>query len=325
MSGLITRALWNWNVQVGQAPTVSSYPTVSGVATKTGLTPNDLQDYLQIPLAAYNTQPPTPVSSGVVQQWLRYAEDDVENDTNIRLCQTWIAAPPAKTLASANAANLSPSGYYQQLGIDYDFEEPAYDFFFPRAEDNGWMYQTLRWRPVQTVSPTTSGQIADALNYTGVKNLSFFYPLLNDFFQIPTSWMVEDQQHGFIRLVPNVNTAVLPLFALQLSFMGFTNSVPGALWLQYTAGLTPNDYNSKWSFMKQLVLARAGVIALRRMQLSMNMGALETELSSDGLQYRSKWDPKGAFAGQIAELQQESNRLTKQARARVAGPTLGML
>ena len=129
-----TRALWTWNIASGQAPVAVGYPTVSGGTTKTGLTPQDLQDFLTISIASYNTNPPTPISADTVTSWIRWAEDDVENDTNIKLCQTWIAAPPAKSFANVNAASLNvASGNYQQLGLDYDFAEPAYDFFFPRA------------------------------------------------------------------------------------------------------------------------------------------------------------------------------------------------
>ena len=319
------RALWTWNTTVGQPAVVTGYPTVSGAITKTGLSVCDLKSFLVIPIQNYGTSPPQPLTDQTITTWLRWAEDEVENDTNIRLCQTMIAAPPARSQYEAASTFIQPASGYQQLGLDYDFEEPAYDFFFPRAQDDGWMYQRLRWRPVQSVSPTTSGQIVDAVNFTGVKNVSFIYPLLNSFFQVPVPWIVEDRQHGYIRLVPQVNVGMLPLFALQLNFMGFTNGIPGGLWLQYSAGLTANDYNSNWSFIRQLVLARAAVTTLQMMQLTVNLGVQETELSQDGLKYRARYNPAGAFAGQIKMMEDQVMRLTKQARARVAGPVLGMI
>jgi hypothetical protein len=317
-----TRALWNWNTAVsGVAPTVNTFS--SGAKTKTGLQPNDLRNYVQIPLQQFGN-PPVSINDTVVTEWIRDSEDEIENDTNIKLCQTWIAAPAAKTQQETQLLGLVVKGNYQQLGVDYDYAEAAYDFFFNRAQDSAWLYQRLRWRPVKsvdTVDPT--GSISP--NVTGVKNLAFIYPLLNDYFRAPVSWMVEDQQRGLVRIVPATSVQLLPLFALQLSFMGFAEDVPGGLWFQYTAGLTAADYQSDFKFMRQLVLARAAVTALTSMQLSVNYGALSTKIQADGLMQEMKFDPKGAFAGAIAAFKGETDRLTKRAKSMVGGLHLGTL
>lgn len=125
-----TRALWNWNTAVsGVAPTINTFS--SGAKTKTGLQPNDLRSYVQVPLQQYGN-PPVPIDDGVVFDWIRDAEDEIEQDTNIRLCQTWIAAPAAKTQQETQLLGLVTKSNYQQLGIDYDYAEPGYDFFFER-------------------------------------------------------------------------------------------------------------------------------------------------------------------------------------------------
>ena len=153
------RALWNWNTvsavsgivqsegfAVGVSPVGGPAgiggsiitgpllePTIntfsSGAKTKTGLQPNDLRAYVQVPLQAY-TNPPVPIGDDTIFEWIREAEDEIETETNIRLCQTAIAAPPAKTQQESQLLGIKPYYNYQQLGLDYDYAEPGYDFFF---------------------------------------------------------------------------------------------------------------------------------------------------------------------------------------------------
>ena len=317
-----TGALWNWNTSVpGQAPTVITFS--SGAKTKTGLQPNDLRSFVSIPLQIY-TNPPIPISDEVVFDWIRYAEDAIEQETNIRLCQTWIAAPAAKSQAEAQLLALSTKYNYQQLGVDYDYEEAAYDFFFERARDEGWLYQRLRWRPVKSATFTDPTGIVSP-NFTGVKNIAFIYPLLNEYFRVPPTWTVEDQNRGLIRIVPATSVQMLPLFAMQLAFMGFAENVPGGMWFQYTAGITAADYQGEWRFMRQLVLARAAEMALISMQTSVNFGAIETQMVADGLSYRNKFDPAGAFSGPIKAFMAMGDTLTRRAKSMVGGVHLGTL
>lgn len=122
-----TRALWNWNTTVsGQAPTVTSY--ANGSPTKSGALRDDLEDFLGIPIQKFST-PAVPFSDAVVLGWIRWAEDEIETETNIRLCQTWIASPPTKTKYVTDTVGLIPKYQYQQLGVDYDYADAAYDFF----------------------------------------------------------------------------------------------------------------------------------------------------------------------------------------------------
>src|SRR4051812_5897900 len=319
---LPTSAQWGWDL-TGAQPVVKTYPTTGG-PTKSGLTPADVTSYLQLTVQSF-ANPPVPVSDAVMTQWIRWAEDDIEQKTNIRLCQTWIAAPPARSHTETDLLRLGTTNQYQQLGVDYDFREPAYDFFFERAKDEGWLYQRLRWRPVQGVDMVDPGGIINPQNFTGTKNVAFIYPLLNQFFRLPQTWIVEDQNRGLVRMVPAVSVQMLPLFAMQLAFMGFAQSVPGGLWFQYTAGLTANDYNSSWSFMRQLILAKAGATALMAIQTSLNMGALETLTQADGLALRTKYGERGAFYASVRNLQDESKRLIQRAKMMGGGMGLGIL
>ncbi len=153
------RALWNWNTvsavpslvtadgfAVGTSPiggpagiggTIVTGPLLeptintfsSGAKTKSGLQPNDLRAYVSVPLQIYSN-PPIPISDDTIFGWIRDAEDEIETETNIRLCQTAIAAPPAKTQQESQLLGLNTVYNYQQLGLDYDYAEPGYDFFF---------------------------------------------------------------------------------------------------------------------------------------------------------------------------------------------------
>jgi hypothetical protein len=318
-----SKAQWRWtSPPAGEAPIALTYPSKNN-STKSGVMPNDLQDFIGIPLTTFN--PTLPISDKIVIGWIRYAEDKIEQDTNIRLCQTWIAAPPAKTVQEVLALNIGVQNNYQQLGVDYDFEEPAYDFRFDRAQDEGWLYTHLRWRPVKSVDLADPSGMFNASNLTGTKNIAFIYPLLNEYFRAPQNWIVEDQNRGLVRLVPATNVQMLPLFAMQLAFMGFAESVPGGLWFQYSAGLTANDYNANWSFMTQLVLVRAAIRALRTMQMSINLGVTEGRLQVDGLMRSVKYDARGPFAGQITEYENEEKSLLKTARSKCGMPYMGTL
>jgi hypothetical protein len=321
-----TQALWTWTAPVsGAAAQVVSFPTVQGAATKTGLTPVDLQNYMGTPIVNFGP-PPVPIDPAVITGWIRQAEDDVETVTNIRLCQTWIAAPAAKTLAQKNALNLAPESgtMFQQLGIDFDYEEPGYDFLLEKWRDESWGFTRLRCRPVKSVSYYDPGADVGS-NATGMKNVAFIYPLLNEYFRMPNTWFVEDQNRGLIRFVPATSVQMLPLFAMQLAFMGFAQSVPQGLWFQYTAGLTAADYASDWSFMKQLVLARASITAWQSMQFSINFGAVEVHTIADGLSQRIKFSEKGPLAAQIANQQPIVDALMKRAKSKTGGFAMGML
>lgn len=317
-----TAALWTWNTTNPLAPTVSGFPSPTGVGTslsKSGVTPSDLAGFVGVPLQ-FQGNPPIPITQPTLYQWIRWAEDSIEQDTSLLLCQTWVASPPAQTLQQTLALGIVPaaSGDYQRLGYDYDLADTAYDFQFPRAQDEGWMYNVLRYRPVQSTNYTTT-------DYTAVKNTAYVYPLLNQFFRMPINWNVEDRDYGLIRYVPAANVEMLPLFAMQLAFMGFSENVPGAIWLQYTAGLTPYDYQSRYSFVKELVLCETAITALGIIQGSVNLGVGEFQTQIDGLLYRAKYDPNGAYAGLIRTFTKRRDELKARVMSKLNGIALGQI
>jgi hypothetical protein len=319
-----TKALWTWSQPVsGQEAQVVSFPTIKGCPTKSGVQAKDLEQYMQIPLVQAGP-PPQAIPVDTITGWIRYAEDDIEAQTNVRLCQTWMAAPAAKSSQETQALNLAVSGAYQQPGIDYDVEEPGYDFFFDRWRDEGWGYMRLRNRPVKSVSYYDPSGF-ESSNFTGMKNVAFIYPLLNEYFRMPNTWFVEDQNRGLIRFVPATSVQMLPLFAMQLAFMGFAQDVPQGLWFQYTCGLTASDYRSDWSFMRELVLAKAAIRAFSAIQTGINLGAMEVHTIADGLSQRIRYSEKGPFGAQIAQENTIVTSLLKRAKAKGGGFHMGIL
>jgi hypothetical protein len=319
-------ALWLWDTS-GQTPVVSGYPIGNGVyaPTKTGLTPQDLQNFVGVPLQYYGN-PPVAVASGDIQNWIRYAEDMVEQETSILLCQTWVASPPALSPADVQAQGLivNTNSGIQELGFDYDLEDFGYDFVFNRAQDEGWSAQVLRYHPLKSTAYNTASGAA-TMGTTAIKNWCFIYPLLNTFFRVPPSWIIEDRDFSYCRLVPSTNVQMLPLFAMQLAFMGFAESVPGCHHIQYTAGLTQVDYQTRFSFMKELVLATASITALSSIQGTINLGAEGVNTIVDGLQVQFKYPSAGPFAGLISQLTKRRELLLKTARTKVSGPMMNTL
>ena len=312
------KALWSWQI-TNASPIVQGYPP-GGVnqPTKSGLMPSDLDAFCGVNLVYYGN-PTTPVPPNTKIQWIRWAEDFVERECGILLCQTYVAAPPLVVPGNASANSVLPAnGSQEVLGVDYDLPEAAYDFYFPRAEDSAWMAYQLRYRPVKMVNYS-------AANYSAIQRYAFEYPLLNEFFQVPPTWHVTDEDFGYVRLVPATNIQMLPLFALYLGFLAFTDSLPGGLQLQYIAGLTPPDYQTRYSFVTQLILAQAAITALSMIQGTINTGFSSFDIKMDSIEQRSTFNNLGPYAGLIKTFTNMRDQLLQAVHSKVGGPMLTFL
>ena len=311
MPSVSTKALWSWDL-TGQDPVVKTFR--GGTATKTGLASGDLQNFVGVPLVRYG-RPPVPVGGGELVEFIRSAEDWVEQRTGILLTPTAVASPPARTAAQAISASIIPQqGGTMLQGVDYDLADAAYDFKFDRSQDNGWLIQSLRYRPLRILGGAASA----------ISQMAYIYPLLDQFFQIPVEWFVEDLDFSLLRVVPSANIQVLPLFAMQLSFQGFTDSVPGAVWIQYTAGLTATDYSTRFRFMRQLVLAQAAILALNAVQGTLNQGLDSQTVQLDGVETAYKYRAAGVYGDLIAQHTKTRDELVGTAFA-VCGPVMETL
>ena len=312
MSLVPTGALWTWNTSVPHYPVPTSY--LGSSQTKTGLCPQDLKDFLGL-VPAYRN-PPRLMSDTEIMERIRRSEDWVEQQTSILLTPTWVASPPSLTAAGATNANLATKGGGPMLlGVDYDLTDNGYDFKFDRGQDEGWLMQQLRYRPLRICDGGT----------TAIKQISYIYPLLSQFFQIPPTWYVEDLDFGLIRIVPSANLGLLPMFAIQLGVEGFSQSVPGGISIQYTAGLTPYDYASRFRFMRELVLCGAAVSILATMQGSVSMGLGSIETLMDGTQTKLKYVVGGAYANEIKQFGAMAEAHLETARWQVGGPMMETL
>jgi hypothetical protein len=307
-------ALWHWDLSPQTGPVVQTF--FNNLPTKTGLLPNDLQMTAGVPLQYYAPANPTieALPPEVLIGFIRTAEDWVEQETNILLGPTWIASPPEIQAQAANITGApSANNFSQTLGLDYDIADAAYDFYMNNAMDSSWLAQPLRYRPLRNVTTSSA-------DFTAIKNVAAIYPLLSQFFKIPPTWYVEDQDAGLVRMVPSQNVQMLPLFAMELAFMGFSETVPGAWHYQYTAGLTPSDYSSRFSFIKRLVLVTASMIALASIQGTINMGLMRVETLVDGLQMKFQYSEAGPFGSLIKTFEKERDALMATAFNMVGGP-----
>lgn len=315
-----SHALWQWDT-TGPSPIVTGYPSATGFTpTKTGLLPNDVRNFIGVPLALYNTVPPTPITDDQIMQWIRWAEDDLEQDAGVLLCQTWIASPPARNTYECDQIGVIPatSAGYQIRGYDYDLEDAAYDFFIQNSEDEGWTIQQLRYKPLQSLTYTQGDE-------TALKNLAYRYPLLNTYFRPARTWFAEDHDAALVRLVPAGNISMLPIFQMQLTALGFADNIPAAMWMQYTAGLTPYDYQNRYGFIKQLVLAMTAIQGLRIIQGTINLGMKGIQTSVDGLQQRFDYDIAGPYNGLIISFTAQKDDLLKRLKDKVGGFLLTVL
>ena len=310
-NGFQSQSFWTW-AGTGRSgnnnQTVTQYTNIAGCPTKTGLMPVDLQSFIGVPTVitqANGTQ--IPLTGIQLLAYLRQAEDWVETESGILLAQAWIASPP---LSGASLAILSPTlgttsndPTGQIYGVDYDIIDTGYDFFYRRFIMEGWGIQQLRYRPLKTMV-----------------TFNFIYPLLSQFFNIPRTWIVEDWDAAILRIVPSANVQMLPLFAMQLAFMGFAQSLPGGLYMQYIAGLNQVDYNTRWAFMRTLVLSTAAIYLLNTLQGSVNFGAIRQAASVDGLRYDTSFPNTGAaYGGLIQTFTNQRDTLLRSAVDLVRG------
>jgi hypothetical protein len=319
---ILTSAKWHWNTTVSPAVVLGYSQQVFDVTgvdqlTKTGLMPQDVQNYAGVPLTLQGLTP-VPLATEFLINLIRQAEDEVEQETGVLLAPTTVAAPPEHLSAAADAAGLL--GGAQLLGVNYDIPETPYVFDYKRFVDEGWGVIQAYHRPL---TEPLDANVAEE-NFTSIKNLTYIYPLLNQFFRIPTYWLVENRKMGMANVVPSQNIQMLPLFSMQIALLGFAESIPGGMHMVYEAGLNPPAYQNEYSFVKQLVAYKAVVNALSIVQGTLNVGAIERKTEVDGLMHSVKYN-MAPYAGLIASFNERITSLTHKLIDLVAGPDVEFL
>jgi len=317
---------WHWDTST-QPATILGYSLLqyqqTGVdrLTKTGLGPSDLQQFVGIPLQFQGSN--APIADSTLIQWIRWAEDEVETRASCFLTTTWVASPPERQPYAVQAAGLSTPTGTMILGQDYDYGDAPYDFDMQRFIEDGWGVRNLRHRPIQDIFYTSSVTPGQMQGFTAIKNMVFFYPLLNQFYQIPAQWFVEDPYAAFVRIVPAVNIMMLPIYALQVSMLGFAQSLPGAIHLQYVSGFTDADLNGRFSFVKQLVLVKAAMQAFRSIQPTINAGMVESSVDMGTWSQDLKYLP-APFQNVIQSWKEKEKQLETMLKNEL-GPTFHTL
>jgi len=311
------KALWQWDTSDPNNP----YPIGYGIGstpttTKTGLCPEDIRDFAGVPLW-YRGNPPREYSDKQILSQIRQAEDKFEIETGILLTPTYIASAPYRNATDAVSGGVTPTSPdgTMHLGVDYDLEDLPYDFRFQDSQDDGWLVCGLHYKPLRIFNN----------DITAVKSFNYCYPLLNNYYDISPSWFVETKDYSYLRIVPNKNVQMLPLFALQLAVAGFSNNLPGGWVLMYTAGLAPSDYKGRFSCVLNAISAGVCANILSQIQGSVSMGVTETTTVADGTQFTSKFDPKGPYAGLINTFKSQSEEATEMAYTLVGGPMITTL
>jgi hypothetical protein len=313
-TAITTNALWTWDITNPNEPMPTMF--YKGSITKSGVAPQDLRNFVGVPLVRYG-RPPVPMTDREIMEILRSAEDYVEQCTGLLLTPTQVASAPTRNQQQSLAASINgrAANGGMQLGQDYDLGDAPYDFKFERARDDGWLIQSLRYKPLRILDGST----------TAIQQIAYIYPLLNDYFQIPVTWFVEDLDFALVRIVPSVNVTMLPLFALQLSVQGFSQSVPGGMWYQYSAGLTPYDYQVRFRFVKELILSQAAIIALMSVQGTVNNGLDSSAILADGVQQTYKYRADGSYRDLIKAFTTRRDELQERTLLAVGGPVIEVL
>ena len=274
-NGFQSQAFWTWQNTTTNNPSVVYYGQDPTVSTKTGLSTSDLQAFVGVPTVITVPNIPNPVPL-TNAQLLAY----------LRRAEDWVEQESGILLAQAWIASppLSSQGL-QAVGIS-------------------------------STSNPVSGQIF-GVDYDMLDpGYDCFYRrfLMSEFFQIPRTWIVEDWDAALIRIVPSANVQMLPLFAMQLAFMGFAQSLPQGLYMQYVAGLNSVDYNTRYAFMQQLVLATAAIYLLNTLQGSIHFGMVRQATSVDGLRYDQSYPSSGAaYQGLITQFTNMQTQLMRTA------------
>ncbi len=320
------QAYWHWDYSTTPA-TILGYSllqynqTGQDRLTKTGLGPSDLQNFIGIPLQLQGQT--NPISDAALIQWIRYAEDEVETKCSCFLTPTWIASPAEIQPGAVQAAGLLTPDGRMLLGRDYDYSDAPYDFDIMRWKEEGWGIVSFRHRPLQDIAYTPNLVQGQMQGFSAVKNFVLFYPLLNQFYQIPATWFVEDPYAAILRIVPAVNITMLPIYAIYIGMMGFAQSLAGGLHFQYVAGFTDVDLSGRFSFIKQLVLAKAAIQAMRTIQPTINAGMIEATVNMGNWEQTLKY-PAAPFSGFIDSWKDLEARLENRL-INDLGPCLGTL
>lgn len=210
----------------------------------------------QLLLLAQNYFPNVTLTDSFLWDQVKAAESKTSKDLRVRFQPTqFFPLPP--TPAQINAL---PPGMPWAVDAAYDYDQ---DFFW------GEKWGMISARQIPIIS---------------IQSIIFAYPApTTGFFTIPNDWVRMDQKYGHIRLIPASNAGFAPLSAFVLQALSGSRSIPFAIQITYTAGLS----NPKQDYPELL-----NVVKRRAMLNVLNFGFLPQSgsISADGLSESTGFD-----------------------------------
>lgn len=210
----------------------------------------------QLLLLAQNYFSGVTLTDDFIWDQLRAAESQTSKDLRVRFqpTQFFPLLPTAAQIAAL------PCGQPYDVDAAYDYDP---DFFW----GDRWGFIQLRHKPL-----------------IAIQSMVFAYPApTTGFFTIPPDWLRTDLKYAQLRLIPASNANIQPLNAFILQALGGSRSIPFAIEITYTAGLS----NPKRDYPELLNLVK------RRAMLNvLNFGFLPQSgsISADGLSESTGFD-----------------------------------
>lgn len=170
----------------------------------------------QLILLAQNYFPGITFTDDFIWNSVLAAESEMGKTLRVPLVPTqfYPLSPEFDTTIADEIAALPP-GMPWEIDAPYDYD-PA--FFIGES----WGFIPLRWKPL-----------------IEVQTIRFAYPApTTAFYTIPGDWVRKDRKYAHIRLIPASSPFVAPLNAFILQALGGGRTIPFAIQITYTAGIT---------------------------------------------------------------------------------------
>jgi len=195
------------------------------MTTKSGIDPAALAGSRLFGLIA-SVQPAGGFDEDYMTEKVRQAEDSLERDLQLFLKTTRIISEPDGTVVK---------------GVDYDVEEPGYDYDADFFTGEKWGWVKLRHHPVQSV-----------------QSMVFAYPNADSrVFTVPTTWIRLDKNFGIVRLVPDKVAVYASFSAYILSIFSGGRGVPQSVLINYTAGFQAGELAANHTDLLEAIKRRA--------------------------------------------------------------------
>jgi hypothetical protein len=201
-----------------------------------------------------------------------------------------------RIVSDAKGRNLDPD--------TYDIDEPAYDWTADMFAGDRWGEFYLNHRPVVDVSRFV-------VSYPGMSLAQSV---------IPRSWVQLNREEAKVELVPGRGgDDGLIAYQLRPILTGLHGGsrLPNSIFVDYTAGITPQELRRRHNHLLQAIKARALLIGFSALTNARTGGLGSQSLSVDGLSRNENYHggKYGPYSGAIEQLLQTEKDLVDAWRA----------